>query len=76
MLAARVPFPSAFIVPGSVPVWLVAIAAGAAAPVCVRWYASLVEKHARRRTERALTAPSHEERFEAGSREDGKQVDG
>ena len=38
----------------SVPVWLIAIAAAAAAPFCVRFYAGKLERRLRRRTERAL----------------------
>jgi hypothetical protein len=38
----------------NVPVWLVAIAAAAAAPICVRLFANTVEKRVRQRTERIL----------------------
>jgi hypothetical protein len=38
----------------SIPVWLVALVAAAAAPSCVRLYESSLERRARRRTERAL----------------------
>jgi hypothetical protein len=37
-----------------VPVWLFAIVAAAAAPLCVRLYASAIQKHVRKRTEQAL----------------------
>jgi hypothetical protein len=40
----------------SVPIWLVALVAAAAAPSCVRLYASSVERRARLRTERALAS--------------------
>jgi hypothetical protein len=77
MLAARALSTSTFVVRRSVPVWLIAVAAAAAAPICVRWYASWLEKHSRRRTERALGASGgHDERFDTGSREDRKRVDG
>jgi hypothetical protein len=72
--------PSTFIASPSVPVWLLAVAAAAAAPVCVRWYASLLEKRSRRRTDRALAfAETHEDTFVMGSRpsrEDRKHADG
>jgi hypothetical protein len=47
----------------SVPVWLVAILAAAAAPSCVRLYADALEKRVRARTQRMLAAalPSEEE---------------
>jgi len=35
-------------------VWLFAIVAAATAPLCVRFYASALQKHARKRTEHAL----------------------
>jgi hypothetical protein len=40
----------------SIPVWLVAIAAAAAAPTCVRIYATALEKKVRTRTEKWLAA--------------------
>jgi hypothetical protein len=35
-------------------VWLLAIVAAAAAPLCVRFYAEALQRHARTRTERRL----------------------
>jgi len=40
----------------SVPVWLLALAAAGAAPVCVRLYADALEKRVRAHTERMLAA--------------------
>jgi hypothetical protein len=56
--------------------WLFAIVAAASAPLCVRLYASALQKHARRRTERALALAD----LDAGSpdepSEDTKEVGG
>jgi hypothetical protein len=41
--------------------WLFAILAAAAAPVCVRAYASVLQKRARTRTERALSLADRDE---------------
>lgn len=54
----------------SVPIWLVALVAAAAAPSCVRLYASSIEKRARLRTERALASA------EQGRKEQAKRTAG
>jgi hypothetical protein len=52
----------------NVPVWLVAIAAAAAAPMCVRLYANTVEKRVRERTERLLAEVNAHAAPEANSK--------
>jgi hypothetical protein len=53
-----------------VPVWLIAIVAAAAAPFCVRLYASAIQKHVRKRTEERLALAG------LGSKEDSKDAGG
>jgi hypothetical protein len=63
----------------SIPIWLVALVAAAAAPSCVRLYASSVEKRARLRTERALASAqqsTHGSLGERGRKEQAKRTAG
>jgi hypothetical protein len=69
--------------PASVPLWLVALVAAAAAPSCVKLYASSLEKKARLRTERALASvgrgargpEAHEYLIEQGRKEQAKRTE-
>jgi hypothetical protein len=60
----------------SVPIWLVAIAVAAAAPFCVRFYATTLEKRVRQRTERALATELQVVEGPAGPREQRKSAGG
>jgi hypothetical protein len=56
--------------------WLFAILAAASAPLCVRLYASALQKQARKRTERALALADLEAGSPHESQEDTKEVGG
>ena len=58
------------------PLWLFAILAAASAPLCVRLYASALQKHARRRTERALALADIDAGSPDESQEEPKEVGG
>ena len=56
--------------------WLFAIVAAAAAPLCVRFYASAIQKHVRKRTEETLALAAVDGDVERRSKEETKEAGG